>query len=263
MVKVVGPPVTAAACAPVVVHEIVNAPAARSTGSLKTTPRLSAIGTFVAPSTGAMPVTVGASAGGIVRNVTASSTAMRFGGSIASTSVTNFALTRCVQFSEWSNGVVWVMTQGVGPPVTVPPCAPLRPQLIENQPEARLTGSLNVTLRFEPTMMSVAPADGTVDWTNGASSSAAIAEMSSTPTHSSAPTALAVMIRTCTSDWSLAAAGSPTSTGVTSPARFGPSVASSTKPAGRLVKLPLLPTRYWTATGLIVSALVSSISRRL
>jgi hypothetical protein len=147
--------------------------------------------------------------------------------------------------------------------VTVAPCAPLEPQLIENQPAARLTGSLNVTLRFEPTTMSVAPAAGTVDWTKGASSSAAIAVMSSMPTHSSGPLAFVVMIRTWTVAWSLAAAGSPTSTGVTSPARFGPSVASSTKPAGRFVNVPLAPTRYCTATASTALAEPASMSRKL
>ena len=73
--------------------------------------------------------------------------------------------------------------------------------------------------------------------------------MSSTPTHSSLPTAFVVMIRTWTSDWLFTAAGSVTLTGVTAVARLGPVVASATKPAGTFVKLPVEPTRYWSATG--------------
>ena len=44
----------------------------------------------------------------------------------------------------------------------------------------------------------------------------AVTLMSSTPTHSSLPTALAVMMRTCTSGWPSTAAGSTTLTDVSS-----------------------------------------------
>jgi hypothetical protein len=83
----------AKACAPLLVQSRVNAPLATSTGSLNATPRLSATGTLVVPSAGAMPVTVGASSGGIVRNENVLSRGMRSGGSIVSRSVTERART--------------------------------------------------------------------------------------------------------------------------------------------------------------------------
>ena len=92
---------------------------------------------------------------------------------------------------------------------------------------------------------------------------AAVTLMSSTPTHSSLPTALVVMMRTCTSGWLLAAAGRTTDTGVTSVAVLGPVVASATNPAGTLVKLPVLPTRNCSATGWIALSAEPSMSRRL
>ena len=72
--------------------------------------------------------------------------------------------------------------------------------------------------------------------------------MSSIPTHSSFPAALEVMILTCTKAWLSHAAGKVALTAVTSVAKLGPDVASATKPAGTLVKGPVFPIRYCSAT---------------
>ena len=77
------------------------------------------------------------------------------------------------------------------------------------------TGSVNVTLRFESTGTSIAPLVGVVDCTAGGASPAETT-MSSTPTHSSLPTALDVMMRICTSGWLPAFAGNAALTAVTS-----------------------------------------------
>src|SRR5689334_10113760 len=170
---------------------------------------------------------------------------------------------RSWHISLWTNGVVGLIVKVFGPPLTIAVWLPLVAQSSVNQPEARSTGSVKVTERFDPIGMFVSPLAGDVDWTSGAESSAAIAEMSSTPTHSSGPLAFAVMILTWTALWSFAAAGRPTSTGVTRVASFGPVVASATNPAGRFVYVPLAPTRYWTATDWIALAELLSMSRRL
>src|SRR5829696_1086540 len=134
---------------------------------------------------------------------------------------------------------------------------------MSNQLPLTSTGSSNVTERFASRATSVAPSRGEVVWTAGASSIGdATTPMSSMPTHSSLPVAFVVMIRTWTTAWSLAAAGRTTSTGVTRLARSGPDVASATKPAGRLVYVPVVPTRYWTATGCTALSAVPSMSRR-
>jgi len=119
------------------------------------------------------------------------------------------------------------------------------PQLMEYQPAATFTGSEKVTCTLAPGATCVPPSGGTVSLTDGAVSPMAVPETSrsSTPTHSSLPTALVVMIRTCTCARSLASAGKVTSTGVTSVARLGPVVASATKADGTLVKSPVAPTR--------------------
>ena len=62
--------------------------------------------------------------------------------------------------------------------------------------------------------------------------------MSSTPIHSSLPTAFVVMTRTSTSGWLSAAAGSTTQTGVTRVGLARPVVASATNAAGTFVKSP-------------------------
>src|SRR6266508_2692871 len=59
IVKVVGPPVTVAWCAPLVRQVIRNQPAAASTGSLKVTVTLLSTGTPEAPATGVIAVIVG------------------------------------------------------------------------------------------------------------------------------------------------------------------------------------------------------------
>ena len=117
-----------------------------------------------------------------------------------------------------------------------------------NHDPVTLTGSLNVTEMLASRATLLAPFAGTDAWTAGAES-VVVTEMSSTPTHSSDPTASVVMTRNSTSDWFNAAAGSETLTGVTSVARLGPVEASATKAAGMFVYEPLPPTRYWSATG--------------
>ncbi len=82
--------------------------------------------------------------------------------------------------------------------------------------------------------------------------------MSSTPRHSSLPEALVVRMRTCTWAWLSTAAGSTTSTGVVCVAEPAV-VASATKPAGTLMKLPELPMRYCSATA--CTALSAELSR--
>ncbi len=72
---------------------------------------------------------------------------------------------------------------------------------------------------------------------------AASTTMSSMPTHSSLPTALVVMMRSCTRAWLSTAAGSVTSTLVVATARLGPVVASATNAAGTFVQAPALPMR--------------------
>src|SRR3982750_2000716 len=111
--------------------------------------------------------------------------------------------------------------------------------------------SLKLMTTLDPCATLAAPLAGVVLETFGADSPVGVPviEMSSIPIHSSLPAASVVMIRTWTRDWLSAAAGRVPLTGVTSEARLGPEDASATKPAGRFVKLPLEPTRYWSATG--------------
>ena len=87
--------------------------------------------------------------------------------------------------------------------------------------------------------------------------------MSSMPIHSSLLTAFVVMMRTWTTGWLSAAAGSAAATGVTRVARLGPLEASATKPAGTFVKSPVLPTRNCRATAWTALSIDPSMSRRL
>jgi hypothetical protein len=89
-----------------------------------------------------------------------------------------------------------------------------------------------------------------------------VTEMASTPIHSSLPTALVVMTRTCRSGWLFAAAGRTALTEVVVVA-LGPADASATNPAGTFVKLPLLPARNCSATGWTELSVVPSMSRRV
>ena len=124
----------------------------------------------------------------------------------------------------------------VGPPLVTAVWAPELAQEIVNQVPATFTGSLKAIETFASTGTSTAPFVGVVDCTAGAwSAAAAVTEMSSTPTHSSLPTAFVVMIRSWTSGWLSTAAGSETFTAVTSVARLGPVEASATNAAGTLV----------------------------
>ena len=86
--------------------------------------------------------------------------------------------------------------------------------------------------------------------------------MSSTPIHSSLPAASVVTTRSWTTGWSSVASGRTADTGVTRVARFGPVDASATNAAGTFVKLPLVPTRYWRATGWMALSALASMSRR-
>ncbi|GJD75827.1 hypothetical protein CFIICLFH_4072 [Methylobacterium goesingense] len=85
--------------------------------------------------------------------------------------------------------------------------------------------------------------------------------MSSMPTHSSLPTAFAVMMRTWRPAAPFASDGSVTLTGVTCVA-LPCVVASATYPAGRFFQAPA-SIRYWTATGWIALSVEPSMSRAL
>ena len=98
-----------------------------------------------------------------------------------------------------------------------------------------VTSSLNVTSGVVEIATPVAPFAGFVDATNGAASpDVPVIEMSSTPIISSVLGASVIRIRTSTSGWLSAAAGSCALTGVTSVA-VPPWLASATNPAGTLV----------------------------
>ncbi len=151
----------------------------------------------------------------------------------------------------------------VGPPDTVSAWAPLVAQVRAKAPAARSTGSVKVTVGLTSAATPVAPSAGVLDCTAGAVSVPAVTVMSSTPTHSSEPTASVVRMRTWRFGSLFAAGGRATLTGVTGcSGASGPAVASATKPAGTLVKSPVTPTRYCRATGCTALS-EPSMSRRV
>ncbi len=95
---------------------------------------------------------------------------------------------------------------------------------------AAVTGSLKFSvIDVVAVGTPVAPLMGAVlVMVGGTSSGLPVTEMSSTPTHSSLPVALVVMMRICTNAWLLAVAGRVTEIGVTRVAWLGPVVASAT-----------------------------------
>ena len=190
----------------------------------------------------------------------ASSAAMASGGSTTSWSVTAAPVTATLQVSPVARSTAGSSVKAVGPPETVAAWAPLVAQVRVRAPAARSTGSVNVTVGLTSAATPVAPSAGVVDWTAGAVSVPAVTAMSSMPTHSSEPTASVVRMRTWRFGWSFAAGGRATLTGVTGWSEPAPAVASATKPAGTFVKLPLVPARYWTATGCTALS-VASMSR--
>ncbi len=112
-VNVVGPPVTATGCAPLVSHASPNPPSATSTGSLNVTVRFESTATSAALSAGVVDVTVGASSGGAaVVNPTTTSLAMASGGSFVSWSVTCDATIVRVQSSLPAKSVRGIEGEG-------------------------------------------------------------------------------------------------------------------------------------------------------
>src|SRR4029453_6999747 len=135
------------------------------------------------------------------------------GGSLASASVTWSARIVNVQWSALMNGaVVVIVNTDDGLLLTPMVLVPWTVQDSETALPVSAPCSVNLTLRPVSTGTLIAPLAGVVDWTVGAWSAPLVIEMSSMPTHSSLPTALAVMIRTWTSGWLSTAAGNWTST---------------------------------------------------
>src|SRR3982750_2006925 len=92
------------------------------------------------------------------------------GGSLASTSETPAASTVRVQVSPSWRATLGSKVKLVGPPLTDAVTVPEAEHSRLNQGSDTLTGSLNVTLRFEVRWTSVAPSAGEVAVTVGASS---------------------------------------------------------------------------------------------
>ena len=164
--KVVGPPLTDAACGPLVSHVMVNHDPATATGSLNVTSRFAFGWTSPSPSLGVVAATLGASSGGAtVVNETITSFAMASGGSFVSWSVTCEWRMARLHPSPVAKSVVGLIVKVVGPPVTAAGCAPLVSHASSNHASARSTGSLKVTSRFESTATSAALSAGVVDVT--------------------------------------------------------------------------------------------------
>jgi hypothetical protein len=98
---------------------------------------------------------------------------MLSGGSFASWSATCAATIVTVHVSPKAKLVPGSSVNVVGPPLTEAACEPLVPHEIVVQLPVTFTGSLNVTLTFELTATSVAPAAGVVLLTAGAASAGA------------------------------------------------------------------------------------------
>lgn len=167
---------------------------------------------------------------------------------VPSTSATLAAITVNVQLA--SNGR---FTLGLSTSWVTPGAPTGRPARLTGDPlQLRVTASASaVTASLKLIVMFVSaralvPNAGRTSVICGAGSPtlSAVTLISSMPTHSSLPEALAVIIRTWSWDWLLAAAGNGALTLITCVARLGPVVASRTKPApGTFVKLPVVPTR--------------------
>src|SRR6188474_1730876 len=186
---------------------------------------------------------------GAVVNEALKFAAMVFGGSSVSRSVTWFAVTVTVQDEPAGRSTIGSSVKTVGPPLRVNAWLPTTEQVSAKAAAGAETGSLKVTVTFAPPPTSVAPFAGVVERTDGAASAVVpVTEILSTPIHSSEPGASVVIQRTCTMGWPAAAAGSGTLTEVTSSA--APAIdASATKAAGTFVYGPVVPIRYWSATG--------------
>ncbi len=166
-VKVVGPPETVAAWAPLVVHVMPNQLPATSTGSEKVMARLALIACWVAPLAGVVAETDGAWS--IVKANTWSAV-IASGGSKVSWSVTCAANTVVVHASPAAKSALGLTVNVVGPPVTTVSATlrvPLVGQTIWNQFPPTSTGSVKVTVRFASAATPAAPPTGTVALTDG------------------------------------------------------------------------------------------------
>src|SRR2546428_1465561 len=90
------------------------------------------------------------------------SAAIVLGGSLASWSSTFAAMTVTVHDSLGAKFRSGSSVKAVGPPAVGAVCPSDTPQVIENQPTARFTGSENVTLMLESSATPLAPAIGLV-----------------------------------------------------------------------------------------------------
>ncbi len=171
-------------------------------------------------------------------------------------------MTVTVQDEPAGRSTIGSSVKTVGPPLSVNAWLPTTEHVMANADDGAETGSLKVTVTFAPPPTSVAPFAGVVARTDGAASAVVpVTLMLSTPIHSSEPTASVVIQRTCTIGWPAAAAGSGTLTKVTRSAALGVE-ASATKAAGTFVYAPVVPIRYWSATGWTALSAPPSTSRR-